>query len=151
LPFITRAVHDVQIDRSRWSGDGSFTQLLIDALSTIATVRAIRVEDAPSARTETGYNFIANEIFVTFERRLERVRARWLGLIPVSKQASVPAASLSDLEPQLTADQRIGEADYSDGGMIQYLRTERVVAPYQTRGIKVIELIRIYEAGATPR
>jgi hypothetical protein len=35
--------------------------------------------------------------------------------------------------------------------MIQYLRTERVVAPYQTRGIKVIELIRIYEAGATPR
>lgn len=142
---------DVQIDTSRWSGEGSFTQLLIDALGTIAAVRAIRIEDAASARAETGYNFIANEIFVTFDRRVERVRTRWLGLIPLTKHASVPAATLSDLEPQLAADQRIGEADYSDGGMIQYLRTERVVAPYQTRGIKVIELIRIYEAGATPR
>jgi hypothetical protein len=141
----------MEIDASAWSGEGGFTQLLIDALGTIPAVRAIRVEDAPSARAEAGYNFIASEIFVTFDRRDEPVRGRWLGLVPVTRRRSRPVATLSDLAPQLSSDERIGEADYSDGGMIQYLRTERIVAPYQTRGIKVIELIRIYEAGAAPR
>ena len=35
--------------------------------------------------------------------------------------------------------------------MIQYLHTQRVIPPYQTRGYKLIELVRIYEAGAGPR
>jgi hypothetical protein len=35
--------------------------------------------------------------------------------------------------------------------MIQYLRTERVIPPYQTRGYKLIELVRIYRAGSFPR
>jgi hypothetical protein len=35
--------------------------------------------------------------------------------------------------------------------MLQYLRTERVVPPYQTRGYKLVELIRIYEAGSPSR
>ena len=35
--------------------------------------------------------------------------------------------------------------------MIQYLRTERIVPPYQTRGYKLIELVRIYEAGTPSR
>ena len=30
--------------------------------------------------------------------------------------------------------------------MIQYLRTERVIPPYQTRGYKLVELLRIYES-----
>jgi hypothetical protein len=30
--------------------------------------------------------------------------------------------------------------------MIQYLRTERIIPPYQTRGYKLVELVRIYEA-----
>jgi hypothetical protein len=30
--------------------------------------------------------------------------------------------------------------------MIQYLRTERVIPPYQTKGYKLIELLRIYES-----
>ncbi len=29
--------------------------------------------------------------------------------------------------------------------MIQYLRTERIVPPYQTKGYKLVELVRIYE------
>ena len=29
--------------------------------------------------------------------------------------------------------------------MLQYLRTERVVPAYQTRGFKMIEMVRIYE------
>jgi hypothetical protein len=31
--------------------------------------------------------------------------------------------------------------------MLQYLRTERVVPPYQTRGYKIVELVRVYEVG----
>ena len=40
----------------------------------------------------------------------------------------------------------IGAPDYADEGMIQYLRTERIIPPYQTRGYKLVELLRIYEA-----
>jgi hypothetical protein len=42
----------------------------------------------------------------------------------------------------------IGAPDYADEGMLQYLRTERVIPPYQTRGYKLIELVRIYEVGS---
>ncbi len=31
---------------------------------------------------------------------------------------------------------------------MQYLRAERIVPPYQTRGYKLVELVRIYEVGA---
>jgi hypothetical protein len=30
--------------------------------------------------------------------------------------------------------------------MLQYLRTERIIPPYQTKGYKIVELVRIYEA-----
>ncbi|MBI4484492.1 MAG: hypothetical protein HY655_00635, partial [Acidobacteria bacterium] len=38
--------------------------------------------------------------------------------------------------------------DYSDDGMMQYLRVERIIPPYQTRGYKLVEMVRIYEAGS---
>ena len=44
-----------------------------------------------------------------------------------------------------------GQADYADDGMIQYLRTERIIPPYQTKGYKLVELVRIYEAGTPSR
>jgi len=49
------------------------------------------------------------------------------------------------LERVLAALPEVGEPDYSDAGMLQYLRTERVIPPYQTRGYKLVELVRIYE------
>jgi len=54
------------------------------------------------------------------------------------------------LEAALAAMPGIGSPDYSDEGMLQYLRTERVIPPYQTRGYKLVELVRVYEVG-TPR
>jgi len=33
--------------------------------------------------------------------------------------------------------------------MLQYLRTQRIIPPYQTRGYKVIEMVRVYEASAS--
>jgi hypothetical protein len=35
--------------------------------------------------------------------------------------------------------------------MLQYLRAERIVQPYQTRGLKLVELVRIYRAAQRPR
>ena len=59
--------------------------------------------------------------------------------------------TISGLEAALTSVEGIGAPDYSDDGMMQYLRTERIVPPYQTRGYKLVELVRIYDASAPPR
>jgi hypothetical protein len=141
----------MEIDTTRWSGDGSFTQMLVDALRDIPEVRALRVEDAPATRADSGYNFIANELFVTFGAGVSRERARAFGLIPYSRRRLDPLLDLERLAAILSSLGGIGEPDYADGGMIQYLRTERVVAPYQTRGVKVIELVRIYRTETPSR
>ena len=58
---------------------------------------------------------------------------------------------MTTLEGALTAIPEVGAPDYSDEGMLQYLRTERIIPPYQTRGYKLVELVRVYEVGATRR
>src|SRR5437868_10618068 len=58
----------VELDTSRWSGDGAFTQLLVDALGAMEPVQRVRVEDAPASRADAGFSFISNEIYVTFRR-----------------------------------------------------------------------------------
>jgi hypothetical protein len=56
--------------------------------------------------------------------------------------------TLATLESRLAEVDGIGEADYADEGMLQYLRTERVIPSFQTRGYKLVELVRIYQARA---
>ena len=141
----------MEVDDTRWSGDGSFTPLLVAALRRISGIAALRVEDAPASRADAGFNFIANEIFVTFVERVTAERRFWLGLVPYQRQVRRAALDVSGLSALLAGNPALGEPDYSDESMIQYLRTERVVAPYQSRGIKVVEMVRIYRIGATPR
>lgn len=140
----------MSLDTSRWSGEGTFTQLLVAALGDLPEVSDVRVEDAPASRADAGYNFVANEVFVTFATVPTREHRRVLGFIPFSRTRLVSVLDLSQLATRLAGAAGIGEPDYSDEGMIQYLRTERVVAPYQRKGIKVIELVRIYRAGTRP-
>jgi len=139
-----------ELDTANWSGEGKFTQLLIDRLREMSAVALVKVEDAPATRSEADYNFISNEIFVRFatESRTERVTR--LGFFPGSRLVDTPLMNVSELERALTALSDIGEPDYADDGMLQYLKTERIIPPYQTRGYKLVELVRIYEAG-TPR
>jgi hypothetical protein len=59
--------------------------------------------------------------------------------------------TIAQLEAVLAADTAIGAPDYGDAGMLQYLRTERIIPPYQTRGYKIVELVRIYEVGGAAR
>ena len=118
----------MDVDASAWSGEGDFTARLLEALRRLP-VRLVKVEDAPASRADTAFSFISNELFVVFER----------------------AARLADLERAFADMPDIGPPDYSDDGMLQYLRTQRIVPPYQTRGYKLIELVRIYESGTAPR
>src|SRR5581483_5438679 len=123
---------------------------LIDRLQTIDAVRAVRVEDAPSTRSDADYNFISNELFVEFATAERRVPGKRFGFLPASRVVVEKAMTIAGLDAALSSLDDIGAPDYADEGMLQYLRTERIVPPYQTRGYKLVELVRIYEAG-TPR
>jgi len=137
----------MNVDTSKWSGEGEFTQLLLEHLRHVQEVAAIRVEDAPATRSEADYNFISNELFIDFASETHEERARKWGLVPVRQIVETKAMTIAQLEVALSADAAIGPPDYSDGAMLQYLRTERIIPPYQTRGYKLVELVRIYEAG----
>jgi hypothetical protein len=136
----------VDVDASRWSGEGAFTQLLVDCLREIEGIAFLRVEDAPASRSEADYNFVSNEIYVGFSTTERHERTRRFGFVPVRRVVLEKAMSVASLERALAAAPGIGEPDYSDEAMIQYLRAERIVPPYQTRGYKLVELVRIYEA-----
>jgi hypothetical protein len=139
------------VDTSKWSGEGAFTQILLDRLQHIEAVELVRVEDAPASRSEADYNFISNEIFVAFAIEMRKERVRRLGFLPATRTVAVKAMTIAGLEGVLAAIPEIGAPDYSDQGLLQYLRTERIIPPYQTRGYKLVELVRLYEIGAQPR
>ena len=88
----------------------------------------VRVEDAPATREDSAFSFISNEIFVGLAERDD----------------GRPLATLAEALERVGA---IGAPDYADDTMLQYLRVERVVPPYQTRGVKVIEMVRVYQVG----
>jgi hypothetical protein len=134
----------MDIDRSAWSGEGDFTARLLDVLAQVDEIAALRVEDAPASRADAGYVLLANEIFIRFGAERRGPRARWLGVFPFGRPVETPRLTLEGLASRLAGIEGIGPADYVDDGMIQYLRTERIVAPYQTRGRKLVELVRIY-------
>ena len=136
----------MQVDSGGWSGEGEFTQNVLERIRAIDQIAAMKIEDAPSTRSDADYNFIANEIFVTFAVREQREPVRRFGLIPGTKRTLAKSMTFEDLVKVLEESEGIGPADYADEGMIQYLRAERIVPPYQTRGYKLVELLRIYES-----
>ena len=139
------------VDTSAWSGEGTFTQLLIDRLRQIEAICLVRVEDAPASRSEADYNFISNELFIDFATTERRERTKRFGFLPSVRTVTEKAMTIPGLEAALTAMPDVGAPDYGDEGLLQYLRAERVVPPYQTRGYKLVELVRIYEVGTLRR
>jgi hypothetical protein len=135
----------MNVDTSKWSGEGEFTQLLLEHLGQVPGVAGLRVEDAPATRSEADYNFISNELFIEFVSEAHVEHARKWGFVPVRHVVETKSMTIAQLEAALTSDEAIGAPDYADGSMLQYLRTERIIPPYQTRGYKVVELVRIYE------
>ncbi|OFW08178.1 MAG: hypothetical protein A3H96_23455 [Acidobacteria bacterium RIFCSPLOWO2_02_FULL_67_36] len=141
----------MEVDRSGWSGDGDFTARLMEVIGALPSVRMLKVEDAPASRADSGFSFISNELFVVFTSSSRVVRTRKLGLIPSSTTVAEQSMTIAGLGSVLAGTPDIGEPDYADEGMLQYLRAERIIPPYQTRGYKLVELVRIYEAGTAPR
>ena len=135
----------MDIDTSKWSGEGEFTQVLVQHLQQLDTIAFVRVEDAPSSRSEADYNFVANEVYVRFLTKARHEPARRFGFLPSTRTVHEKAMTIPQLEAALTDSPAIGAPDYSDNAMLQYLRTERIVPPYQTRGYKLVELVRVYE------
>ena len=139
------------VDRDGWSGEGDFTQTLVDWLVQHGSVASLKVEDSTGTRADVEYNFISNEIFLRF-LTAERVEPyRLWGVILRRRTVADKLMTIEQLETVLTDDVQIGAPDYADEGMIQFLRAERIVPPYQTRGYKLVELVRIYEVGTPPR
>ena len=136
----------MHVDSAGWSGEGDFTQVVIDRLRAVEEIAGLKVEDAPATRSEADYNFLANEIFVTFATRIDREPVKRFGIIPGAKKVIAKAMTFEALARLLEESEGIGPADYADESMIQYLRTERIIPPYQTKGYKLVELVRIYEA-----
>ncbi len=138
------------IDREGWSGEGDFTQTLVDWLTQQSEVTFVRVEDSASTRNDVEFNFISNEVFVRFQTvdRVERTRL-W-GILPRTQTVIEKVMTLEQLASALVDDGEIESPDYTDEGMIQFLHTERIIPPYQTKGYKLVELVRVYEVGTTP-
>ena len=136
----------MDVDTSNWSGEGEFTSLLVERLRALDTVAFVRVEDAPASRSEANYNFISNELFIGFTTKVRRESVRRFGFLPGSRMIAEKAMTLAGIEQALTSLPDVGAPDYSYETMLQYLRVERIIPPYQTRGYKLVELVRIYEA-----
>jgi hypothetical protein len=134
-----------ETDRTKWSGEGQFTQLLLDRLPELPGIRLVRVEDAPATRSEADYQFMSNEVYVEFSVQNREERYTRFGVLPARRIVAEKMLTLAGLEAALTAMTDVGAPDYSDDGLLQYLRTERIIPPYQTRGYKLVELVRIYE------
>ena len=139
-----------ELEASAWSGEGAFTQLLIERLREVPGVRLVRVEDAPATRSDADYNFISNELYIGFHTMQRQERFTRFGVLPAMRMVTEKAMTLQGLEAALTGVEGVGAPDYGDEGMLQYLRAERIIPPYQTRGYKLVEMVRLYEVG-TPR
>src|SRR5689334_11832207 len=106
-----------ELDTSAWSGEGTFTQLLIDRLQELAPIRFLRVEDAPATRSDADYNFISNELFVGFAVAERREPSRRFGILPSTRIVTEKVMTMAGLESALSAIPDIGAPDYGDDGM----------------------------------
>ena len=140
-----------ELETSAWSGEGAFTQLLIERMRDLPGVRFVRAEDAPATRSDADYNFISNELYIGFATVDRQERVKRFGLLPGVRIVTEKVMTLSGLDAALAQIADVGAPDYGDEGMLQYLRAERIIPPYQTRGYKLVEMVRIYEVGAPRR
>src|SRR4051794_33787881 len=105
-------------DRTNWSGEGQFTQLLLETLPELPGIRLVRVEDAPATRSEADYQFMSNEVYVEFDVQKREERYTRFGILPATRIVSEKILTLPALESILAEIPDIGAPDYSDDGML---------------------------------
>src|SRR5947208_652804 len=104
----------LEVETSAWSGEGTFTQLLIERLRDVAGVRFVRVEDAPATRSDADYNFISNELYVGFATIDRQERIKRFGVLPALRTVTEKAMTLQQLEATLAGIDGVGAPDYGD-------------------------------------
>ena len=68
---------------------------------------------------------------------MDRVERELLwGVLPRKRVVTEKLMTLDQLDAVLGEDEDIGTPDYADEGMIQFLKTERVIPPYQNKGLQ---------------
>jgi hypothetical protein len=139
----------MRLETDNWSGEGELTQAIVDRLRALGGIAYLRIEDAPASREDSGFTFVSNEMFAGLAPEQSSWWRRVFQNRPARPPVDAAPALLLTIRSWLEADAGIGAPDYADDGMLQYLRTTRIVPPYQTRGIKLVELVRIYALGTT--
>ena len=141
------------LTRRRGRAKGTFTQLLIDRLREVDA-------RAPRPRRGRAGDAIGRRLQLHQQRDLRRVRDRRAPASAIKRFGVLPGdahryregddahRSRGGARPRIDD---VGAPDYGDEGMLQYLRAERIIPPYQTRGYKLVELVRIYEVGTPAR
>ena len=95
-----------ETDTSNWSGEGQFTQLLLDRLQAIPQICYVRVEDAPATRSEADYQFMSNELFIDFASVTRHESFRRFGFLPGTREVSEKTMRLAGLEAALVGHAR---------------------------------------------
>src|SRR6187549_2033588 len=98
----------MELDTSKWSGEGTFTELLVEQLRALEAIALVRVEDAPASRSEADYNFISNELFVAFATKVRHEPFRRFGIFPASRAVEEKVMTIAGLEQTLTGLPDIG-------------------------------------------
>ena len=89
----------MELDTSKWSGEGTFTELLVERLRTLDAIALVRVEDAPASRSEADYNFISNELFIAFTTKIRNERIRRFGILPGLREVVEKAMHIGGFSP----------------------------------------------------
>ncbi len=105
------------VDSDGWSGEGEFTQVVLDRLRKVEIgSRRSRSKTRRRRRSDADYNFIANEIFVTFATTHRDEAVTRLLFFPGTKRVPVKTMTLEALTRLLEESEGIGPADYGDEG-----------------------------------
>jgi len=122
------------VDTSKWSGEGEFTQFLLDHLRTIPEIAVVRVEDAPASRSEADYNFMLRHLLLL---PMDSRDVAHLGEVELARYRAMEALltdpSLADPDPKRVAnippDQQAFLAAYQsrEQEMIQFLKDKRLI------------------------
>src|SRR5471032_876159 len=98
----------LEIDTAAWSGEGGFTQVLIDHLRELGAIRFLRVEDAPATRSDADYNFISNELYIGFATVDRQERIKRFGLLPGVRIITEKVMTLAGLDSALAGIADVG-------------------------------------------
>ena len=144
-------MRSMQIDSDGWGGEGTFTAVLLEALKSIEAIEYLRVEDAPASRAEPGYAFLSNEIYVRFRTDSREVDPPSLRRSLAGDGGGQADDVSANWPPAWAAPTAWESRTTATTRCCSTCAPSASSPPTRPEGIKVVEMVRIYEVGTTPR